>query len=254
MIQEILKGFLSYIEAVYLAIKYRLYKYILFIFLLLLIFIFPVVLFDLFLSGLSKIIPYSGTDKYAEMGVSFAAGMSGFFLLIILSPIFSMVSEEVTQRLAGKVYKFSLTQFIKDVLRGIKIAVRNLFYEYAAIAIISIILHFLPEKNIISLTGNVLLFLITSYFYGFSIMDYALENNRVGYQESVAFVRNHMGLAIGLGSVYYAVITINDIDFIKQSLGHLSVYWSGFAEALVAFVGVVGASILVAKIRAKASL
>ncbi len=248
MIQEIFKGISSYLEAIYLAIKYRLYKYILFIFLLLIIFIFPVVLFDLFLSGLSKLIPYSDTDKYAEMGVSFAAGMSGFFLLIILSPIFSMVSEEVTQRLAGRSYNFSLTQLIKDVLRGIKIAFRNLFYEYTAIAIISILLHFLPENYVISLTGNVLIFLVTSYFYGFSIMDYALENHRIGYKQSVAFIRNHAGLAIGLGSVYYAVITINDIEIIKQNLGHLSVYWSGFAEALVAFVGVVGGSILVAKL------
>jgi uncharacterized protein involved in cysteine biosynthesis len=251
MISEIISGIFSYIEALYVAAKYKLYKYIILIFLLLLVFIFPVFLFDLFITGLSHLIPYAESGKYADMGVSFAAGFSGFFLLLVLSPIFSMVSEEVTQNLAGKIYRFSLTQLLKDVLRGIRIAFRNLFYEYLAIVIISIILHFLPENVIVSISGKALLFLITSYFYGFSIMDYALENHRINYNKSVTFVRTHAGFAIGLGSVYYAIISLNDIEVVKQSLGHLAVYWSGFAEALVAFVGVVGASILVSRVLEK---
>jgi len=69
-----------------------------------------------------------------------------------------------------------------------------------------------------------------------------MENLRMSYRQSVEFVRRYPGYAIGLGSIYYAAITINDWESVAGNFGHFSIYWSAFAEALVAFFGVIAAS------------
>ncbi len=245
MLKELLQSMFSYIPALRYVLK--LYKYLVFILLLLLLFLFPILLIDEGLQGISKLIPYHSSQKYASMSVQFIANISGFFLLLILSPVFSMASEEVIHLLNGKTYKFSPTQLIKDVIRGVKITIRNLFYEYLYILIISIILYFLPENPVIKVLGFVANTLVVSYFYGFSLLDYALENHRINYKKSVAFVRSHAGIAIGLGLMYYLMISINDISYIKGFFGHFGIYWTAFGEALVAFTGVIAGSIILNK-------
>jgi len=243
-INEFVLGFGSYLKAFDLLIRFRLYKYFLLLLLLIALFSFPVVLFDFITSFITGLIPFAKAQEFALTGVSLTATISGFFLLLILSPLLSIVSEEVGVKLRGKSYRFSLTQLVKDIVRGIKITLRNLFYQYILIAIISILMYVLPASKIISLFGSAAIFLVTAYFYGFSILDYAMENYRMNYQTSVNFVRQHAGLALGLGAVYYVIISINNLDFMAQKLGHFTVYWSAFAEAFVAFIGVIAASYL----------
>jgi len=245
MLNEVLQGILAYYEAISVFIRFKLYKYLLLILLLLLFFAVPVFLFDFIVSFIVGLIPYFDGQKYAIISLNIVAGLSGFLLLLVLSPVFSMVSEEVGQRLSGKIYRFSPAQLLKDVIRGIKISIRNLIYQYFLIAGISIALYFLPEMSIINLLGNILISIITAYFYGFSILDYAMENYRMSYNHSVNFVRQHPGLAIGLGSIYYLIISLNTLLEGRLISQHLSVYWSAFSEAFVAFIGVIAASIII---------
>jgi CysZ protein len=242
LFDEIVHSIISYSKAFVLLFRFRLYKYLLLLLLLLIIFAFPVVIFDFFIQLLTGFIPYAEAQKYASIPVQIAAGFSGFFLLLVLSPVFSLVSEETGQKLSGKNYHFSPGQFIKDIIRGIKITLRNMLYQYLFIALISIAMYFLPEMKIIHITGNVLIFIVTAYFYGFSILDYAMENLRMSYKKSIDFVRNHPGIAIGLGSIYYAIISINNIPSVNKIFGNLNIYWSNFAEAIIAFIGVIAAS------------
>jgi len=245
MIAEILKAIWAYSEALFYFIKFKLYKYLLLLLILLVVFAFPVIIFD-FLTGLIlKLLP--SIEEYTLMGLNIAAGISGFLLLLVLSPLFSLVSEEVGVRLGGKEYRFSPVQLMKDVIRGIKISLRNMFYQYLAIVLISLVLYLLPKSNLLQILGNVLIALVTAYFYGFSILDYAMENYRMSYRKSVDFVRSHPGLALGLGGVYYSIISLNNLLEGHLFNAHTSVYWSGFSEALVAFIGVIAASILMYK-------
>ena len=250
MLNNIIKSIQYYGLAIGYVIKFRLYKYLILLLVLLTLFVFPVVIFDFLINLLAGFIPYFN-EKYTLLTVNIVASLSGFLLLLILSPVFSLVSEEVGKRLSGQSYSFSFKQLVKDVIRGIKISLRNMFYQYLGIAAISIILYFLPEIKIIHLAGNALIVLITAYFYGFSILDYAMENYRMPYRESVQFVRNNPGLAIGLGSVYYLMISLNTIFEGHLVSEHFSVYWSAFSEALVAFIGVIAASILMFEKRKK---
>ena len=247
MLREIFKGIIYYAAAIRYFFKLRLYKYLLLLLILLIIFAFPVVIFDFVINFLAGLIPYFKVQKYTLLTVNMVAGISGFLLLLVLSPIFSMVSEEVGKYLSGQTYRFSPVQLLKDVVRGIKISLRNMFYQYISIAVISTGLYFLPEMKLIHLLGNVLIGLITSYFYGFSILDYAMENYRMSYKSSMQFAHKHTGLVIGLGLVYYSMISLNVLIEGRLISQHLSVYWSAFSEAFVAFIGVIAASILMSK-------
>ncbi len=247
MLSDIIKGIIHYETAIRYFFIFRLYKYLLLLIILLIIFAFPVVIFDYLIHLVAGLIPYFNVQKYTLLTVNIVASISGFFLLLILSPVFSLVSEEVGKRLSGQIYRFSPVQLIKDIVRGIKISLRNMFYQYLGIAFVSIVLYVLPEMKIIHLTGNFLIILITAYFYGFSILDYAMENYRMSYRASVQFVRKNPGLAIGLGMVYYLIISFNTIFEGQLVSEHFYVYWSAFSEAFVAFIGVIAASILMSK-------
>jgi CysZ protein len=51
-------------------------------------------------------------------------------------------------------------------------------------------------------------FFIESYFYGFSMMDYSCERHRLNMSESIHFIRQHRGMAIGNGMVFYLFMLI----------------------------------------------
>jgi len=244
MFSEIFTGIWSYILAVNYFVRFRLYKYLLLLILLLLIFAVPVVIFDFFFNLIAGLIPYAQSQKYALLSLNMIASLSGFFLLLVLSPLFSLVSEEVGKRLIGQTYRFSPIQLGKDIIRGVRISLRNMFYQYLFIGLLSIGLYFLPENPILQVSGQIIIALVTAYFYGFSILDYAMENYRMPYRQSVDFVHKHSGLAIGLGGIYYLIISLNDLLEGHLFNEHTAVYWSSFSEAFVAFLGVIAASVI----------
>ncbi|MBK7818878.1 MAG: hypothetical protein IPJ60_16080 [Sphingobacteriaceae bacterium] len=45
-----------------------------------------------------------------------------YFLLIVLSPLFALLSEITDEKLSGKKFPFNLKQLLKDILRGIAIS------------------------------------------------------------------------------------------------------------------------------------
>ena len=58
---------------------------------------------------------------------------SKYILLIVMSPIMSLLSERTEKILTGKKYSFNAVQFLKDILRGIAIALRNMLIEFSLI-------------------------------------------------------------------------------------------------------------------------
>lgn len=132
--------------------------------------------------------------------------LGGYIILIILSPIFSIVSERTESILTNKQYKFSVSKFISDVFRGVVIVVRNMLKEVLLGAILYFILFvsnfFPPLTVLLAAIIHAALFIISSYFYGFSFLDYVCERRNMGYKESIDFIYSHKGLAIGFGSIF----------------------------------------------------
>jgi CysZ protein len=128
-----------------------------------------------------------------------ASRFSKYIVLMILAPVFSVLSEKIDSKISGQVYQFEWIQLIKDMLRGIAIALRNLFIELVWTAIITVATIF---SGGIALIASPLLFVISAYFYGFSMIDYTCERRKLSIQEGVQFVRKYKWFALGNGIVY----------------------------------------------------
>lgn len=130
-----------------------------------------------------------------------------YVILIVMSPIMALIAEKTDEKVTGQVFPFSMTQLVRDVWRGILIAVRNLFLEILLTIVIltinAIITMVLPPLTIITTPlSTVALFLIGAYFYGFSTMDYTNERYRLNVSESVDVIRKGKGLAVANGAIF----------------------------------------------------
>ena len=122
-----------------------------------------------------------------------------YLFLIIGSPIFAYISERTEAIINGTEYPFDLKQFGKDIIRGIAIAFRNTLWQ--TVYTISIfILAFIP---VIGWATPVLIVFIECYYFGFSMLDYNSERRKLSVAQSIDFIGNHKGLAIGNGMVFY---------------------------------------------------
>ncbi len=122
-----------------------------------------------------------------------------FLFLIIGSPLFAYLSEKTEAIMEGSDYPFSISQLLKDILRGIQLAGRNSLWQ--TIYSISIIIFSLIP--VIGWLTPVMAILIDCYYYGFSMLDYSMERKRKSIAESIYFIGSHKGLAIGNGIVFY---------------------------------------------------
>lgn len=130
-----------------------------------------------------------------------------YLVLALMSPIMALLSERTDEILSGASFPFNKTQFIRDIFRGILLAVRNLFLElfltllmWGVAIYLSLALPFLGI--ILAPLIAVVSFLIGAYFFGFSTMDYHNERRRLNMRQSITYVRKNRGTALGIGTVF----------------------------------------------------
>ena len=122
-----------------------------------------------------------------------------YLFLIIGSPLFAYLSEKTASIIEGKDYPFSFSQLMKDSWRGSKLALRNTIWQTVYLVAI-FFLSFIPLLGWI--TPLIALF-VECYYYGFSMMDYSCERNKMSPGASIQFIGRHKGLAIGNGLIFY---------------------------------------------------
>lgn len=130
-----------------------------------------------------------------------------YIVVIILSPMLSILSQVVERQVTGNKYPFSLRQTIHDVKRGVRIALRNVMWEYIFFLVILIVSLFgwdSPESSPIFYAT----YIIGFFYYGFSFIDYINERRRLDIDQSIHFMRNHRGLAIAIGFIYSVLILV----------------------------------------------
>jgi CysZ protein len=126
------------------------------------------------------------------------ATFGGYIIIILMSPVFAILSEKTEEILTGNKYPFNGDQLMRDIVRGVVIAFRNMFIELGYI-IVFFIVGFIP---VIGQFAAIILFVISAYFYGFAFIDYTNERRRLTINQSVRFIRQHKGMAIGNGFIF----------------------------------------------------
>ena len=221
MLKEIIIAIQSYAEAHQFIREHRLWKWILI----------PGILYAfLFMSGMYLFWQSSneavtwlshqiGLERWLQNQqsewLSFLFIMAGLFLrfilmllyfslfkylfLIIGSPVFAYLSERTAAILENRDYPFSLQQLLKDAWRGTRLAIRNSLWQ--TVYVLSLVL--LSLVPVIGWITPIIALFIECYYYGFSMLDYSCERNKLSMPESIDFVGKHRGLAIGNGAMFY---------------------------------------------------
>ncbi len=119
--------------------------------------------------------------------------------LIVGSPVFAWLSEQTENIIEGKATHFDPVQLAKDMWRGVRVALRNSLWQ--TVYVFSILLFSLLP--LVGWIAPLIAFFIECYYYGFSMLDYSAERHKLTPSQSVAFISNRKGLAIGNGMVFY---------------------------------------------------
>jgi CysZ protein len=130
-----------------------------------------------------------------------------YMVVAILSPLLAHISERTERILTKEKQKYTWSQFKEDIIRAIKLVIRNLMWYYIYFVSIQLIAFIFWEKPSESPLQWIIVF-IASYYYGFSFLDYVNERRRRNVSESIIFIRKHSGLAISIGLIYYFMIFV----------------------------------------------
>ena len=222
MLKEIITAIQAYFQTHRFIIKHRLWKWILI----------PGIIYTLFFIGgiflfrysSSKFIDYillhtgirAWLESFANSGLVsfiflviqigvqivlfyFYFSLFKYLFLIIGSPVFAYLSEKTEAIIEGKKYPFSFKQLLKDIVRGIKLALRNALWQ-SVYSVCILLLAFIP---VVGLATAVLAFFVECYYLGFSMLDYSCERHKLSSSQSITFIGRHKGLAIGNGMIFY---------------------------------------------------
>ncbi|MEM7512574.1 MAG: EI24 domain-containing protein [Bacteroidota bacterium] len=228
MIGAILDGIKSYQYAIGMITRYRLWKYVIVSSLL----SFAVIAF--LVAGPTWAFMNSGLEERILDAYPFEFGkhvvewlvenlltilmifimfffLGKYIVMIVLSPFMSILSEKVESAIKGTPVK-SDGNFITDLIRGLRIALRNIIRELLLTLVVIVLFNLLPVIGTIAST--VVIFLIQSYYAGFGNMDYTLERKQFNVRESVKFVRRNWSLAIGNGMFFLLLFVVPVIGWV----------------------------------------
>lgn len=125
-------------------------------------------------------------------------------IMVLLSPFMSLLSEKVEKQLRGEAaaeIPFSIQRIVSDILRGLRLALRNILRELG-VAFLLLMLGLVP---IFTPFTTALIFLFQAYYAGFGNLDFALERH-FDYRNSIHFVHKNRGLALGNGTLFVAML------------------------------------------------
>lgn len=125
-----------------------------------------------------------------------------YIILILLAPVLAYISERVEELITGREYPFNFVLLMQDAWRGIVIAVSNGIKEIG-ITILLFLFGFIPLVGFITPFAA---YIVESYYYGFSMIDYYGERQRWTARTTSRFIWRVKGIAIANGAVFNALL------------------------------------------------
>jgi len=224
MVINIIEGIKAYFGTLSLISKLRLWKYFIIPILISVLTGLSILLIAYFLSdNIGNIISKIWMWEWGTQTFKTISGVVGALLILALglvfykhivmalsAPFMSPVSEKIEAHLLGADAQSNRnTTFIQQLFRGIRLNLRNLLRELMLV-IPLVLLSFIP---VIGIAFTILIFLVQAYYVGFGNMDYTMERH-FNYKQSIQFVKQHRGTAIGNGLVFMLMLFIPVVGFI----------------------------------------
>ncbi|NRA50190.1 MAG: EI24 domain-containing protein [Phaeodactylibacter sp.] len=218
MITGFIRGFASYFDAFRLASRYKLWGYVL-----------APGIISIFLGVFILLSAWNASDDISQWLIDFypfdwgketletiVQVFGGLFILVIgvlifkhlvlalSSPFMSFLSEKVERQLTGAPSEvpFSVNKAVKDLIRGLTIALRNITRELfftLLLFILGVILPFLSPFIAVAV------FAVQAYYAGFGNLDFTLERHK-DVRGSIAFARQNRGLCLGNGTAFMLLL------------------------------------------------
>ncbi len=229
MLQGITSGIGAYSEALTLVRKLRLWKYFLLPGLVSLLIALGILSLAWFTSDdigglISRLYPWdwgrSVVDKIADVFGGLLVLALGVILyknivIALVGPLLSPISERIEAHLAGSIpVRSGSMALVRSTGRGIRLASRNIAREL----FFTVILLLLGLFPLFSPFTAVLIFVVQSYYAGFGNTDYLLERHFQA-RDSIRWVRQNRGLAIGNGLIFMLLLLTGVGFLIAPPLG-----------------------------------
>ena len=145
--------------------------------------------------------------------------IGGTIVIVLMSPIYTMLSEKTETILTGKEFPFDAKQTLKDIWRALLIALRNTAKQLLLTAL-CLLLNLIPVVG--SVASICLIFIINAYYFGSGFMDYTFERWRYSVKESSKGTSELKFLAIANGAVYSLPLYLFCGTFIAAFIGGVS--------------------------------
>ena len=136
--------------------------------------------------------------------VAFTLLIFRYIIMAVASPFMSLMSERIEQKLYPDKPKtpFSFSKMLSDLVRGVRIALRNIIREIFLTILLLLLGIFIP---ILAPFIPVAIIVVQAYYAGFGNFDFTLER-RMNVRQSVRFVRSNRMLALGNGMVFVLLL------------------------------------------------
>jgi CysZ protein len=223
--QSFLRGATAYLRGVQLIAKHNLWLYFWIPVLLSLVFGFAVLstawgISDDLGGWIISFYPFEwGKSTFGKIAtitggvslVAFTLLIFRYLIMAVAAPFMSLLSERLEQKMypGTSGAPLSIGKLFKDLLRGVRIALRNIVREVVITILLLVLGIIIP---ILAPVIPVFIILVQAYYAGFGNFDYTLER-RTGVRESVRFVKANRWMAIGNG-VVFVLLLMTGIGFL----------------------------------------
>lgn len=127
-----------------------------------------------------------------------------YIIMAIASPFMSLLSERLEQKINPDrpTVPFSIARMLRELFRGIRIALRNIVRELLLTLLLLLLSVLLPFMAPVT---SVLILLLQAYYAGFGNFDFTLERS-MNVRQSVQYVRGNRMLVLGNGIVFVLLL------------------------------------------------
>jgi uncharacterized protein involved in cysteine biosynthesis len=134
-------------------------------------------------------------------------------LILCSSPIMSLLSDRVSEIHKGQKTAFNGPQFVRGIWRSSLLSLRNVIVELLASVIIFFATFFIgllggPLAFIALPLLSAVGFMISSYYFGTSLVDYALERQQMSMGQTIKYNRENRMAVIGIGAAFHVLLWI----------------------------------------------